>query len=70
MLRVATRSRQAAGRITRDAILYSDRRSVASRAMMSRSIARCVWRADLMLALVLCARHSWVKDTLDISSGI
>eukprot|EP00959_Pyramimonas_sp_CCMP1952_P425845 8919680-Pyramimonas_sp.AAC.1 len=62
LLEAATRIRQCAGAIVRDAVVRASPSSLASRAMVSRSLARAVWRSDVRLARVLLHQHPWTQS--------
>eukprot|EP00959_Pyramimonas_sp_CCMP1952_P371576 7780778-Pyramimonas_sp.AAC.1 len=61
MLIMATRIRQSAGAMVRDALLRSLPSSLAPRALVARSLAWCVWRQDYALAGVLRFQFPWVQ---------
>ena len=67
-LELATLCRQAAARATRDLVLARDSRAMMSRAMVSRTLARCVSRQDARLARAVLARHRWTRDHLAVNA--
>eukprot|EP00959_Pyramimonas_sp_CCMP1952_P184664 3861103-Pyramimonas_sp.AAC.1 len=58
---MATRIRQSAGAMVRGAPLRPPPSSLNSRALIARSLARCVWRHDHKLAGVLRCQFPWVQ---------
>eukprot|EP00959_Pyramimonas_sp_CCMP1952_P266130 5564091-Pyramimonas_sp.AAC.1 len=66
MLAAATAVRQAAGLLARNAICRAAPSSLTSRAMISRSVARCVWRNDARLARVLLFQHPWTQSLIRV----
>eukprot|EP00959_Pyramimonas_sp_CCMP1952_P335870 7032968-Pyramimonas_sp.AAC.1 len=70
MLAAATAVRQAAGLLARNAICRAAPSSLASRAMISRSIARCVWRGDVRLARALLFQHPWTQDLIRVEGEV